>query len=192
MNPFNKPLDELEQDFAPPSSHRKSQCSDEENHEEHCRDPNRMKPAEIQANLNMFMADQKAEMNANKILFLSPEEREKMEKAKLKVKRHFQNFFRRHMIKNSKLFFNKWISYVEFVKGREQEFNNAKKMVLAKKKFRKKLMNEFDKQQSKRLLNGIKALNQNNLKNEDEVGDEHDQTQSNASIVGKDETKEAF
>ena len=45
-----------------------------------------MNPAEIQANLNMFMADQKAEQNANKILFLSPEEREKMEKAKMKVK----------------------------------------------------------------------------------------------------------
>jgi len=53
----------------------------------------------------MFMADQKAELNANKILFLSPEEREKMEKAKMKVKVHFQGFFRRHLIKGSEELF---------------------------------------------------------------------------------------
>ena len=87
MNPFNKTV---AQDDAAPSESQISCHSEHEGSEEHnCRDPNRLMPAEIQANLNMFMADQKAELNANKIRFLSPEEREKMEKAKLKVKKHF-------------------------------------------------------------------------------------------------------
>ena len=107
----------------------------------------------------MFMADQKAEQNANKILFLSPDEREKMEKAKMKVKQHFQGFFRRHMIKGTASLFDKWKAYVEFHRAREGEFNQARKMVIARRKFLKKLKDEFDKQESKRLLNGIKALN---------------------------------
>ena len=82
-----------------------------------------MKPAEIQANLNMFMADQKAEQNNNKMNFLSPEERVKMEKAKMKVKLHFQQFFRRHLIKGTQSIFDKWVAYVEFSRAREGEFN---------------------------------------------------------------------
>jgi hypothetical protein len=141
------------------------------------------------------MADQKAELNANKIQFLSPEEREKMEKAKLKVKKYFMGFFRRHQIKGSALFFSKWVSYNEFAKGREIEFNNAKRLVIAKKKFKKKLKDEFDKQESKRLLNGIKALNQNNLKNEEENdgADEDGEVTANTTVVGNvEEKKEAF
>ena len=110
MHPFGKP----EQDEVPGT--KRSVCTSEgENEDNHaCRDPNKLRPAEIQANLNMFMADQKAEMNANKILFLSPDEREKMEKAKMKVKQHFQGFFRRHMIKGTRSLFDKWIAFVEF------------------------------------------------------------------------------
>jgi hypothetical protein len=110
MNPFHKHNDDE------PCESKKSVCSadaDDFDHDhDHKKDPTKMNPAEIQANLNMFMADQKAEQNANKILFLSPDEREKMEKAKMKVKVHFQGFFRRHMIKGSQAMFDKWVAFV--------------------------------------------------------------------------------
>mgnify|MGYP007096510771 CR=1 FL=1 len=63
------------------------------------------------------------------------------------------------MIKGTKSLFDKWVAYVEFTKAREGEFNQARKMVVARRKFNKKLHDEFEKQVSKRLLNGIKALN---------------------------------
>ena len=67
-------------------------------------------------------------------------------------------------------------------------------MVVAKRKFLKKLKDEFDKQESKRLLNGIKALNQNNLKNEEEgIEMDEGEGQLDQSIAAKKEdAKEAF
>jgi hypothetical protein len=45
-----------------------------------------MTAALIKANLNHFKAEQKADLEENKVRFMSPEERLKMEKSKLKVK----------------------------------------------------------------------------------------------------------
>jgi|TARA_B110000285_G_C14803861_1_gene458768 hypothetical protein len=53
---------------------------------------------------------------------MSPEERAKLEKSKLKVKQHFQKFFRHHAVKKHKRYFNIWAAYVEGQKAREQEF----------------------------------------------------------------------
>ena len=100
------------------------------------------------------------------------------------------------MIKGTKSLFDKWVAYVEFCNSREGEFNHAKKMVITRRKFKKKLKDEYDKQLSKLLLNGIKALNQNNLKNEDEGKEEEeyeDAEAANTTVVeAKEETKEAF
>jgi len=52
-------------------------------------------------------------------------------------------------------------------------------MVVKRRKYKKKLKDEFDKQESKRLLNGIKALNQNNLKNEEEGIDNEEPAEEN-------------
>lgn len=60
---------------------------------------------------------------------MSPEERAKMEKSKLKVKQHFQKFFRHHAVKKHKKYFNIWLSYVEMLKAREMEFQVARKQV---------------------------------------------------------------
>ena len=115
------------------------------------------------------MADQNQQFNLNKMNFMSPEERARLEKTKLVIRQHFLKFFRHHAVKKNKKFFDKWLSYREFQWGREQEFNAIRKGLLVKRHFKSKLRNEKDKQQSHVLLNGFKSLNQNNLKNDEEV-----------------------
>ena len=105
------------------------------------------------------MAEQKRDMEQNKQQYLSPDERQRIEKAKLQVKQHFLKFFRHHSVKKNKQFFLKWVTYVEFEKHRESEFEKVRKFLLKKNRYKKKLKGDKDKQESHILLNGFKSLN---------------------------------
>jgi len=61
------------------------------------------------------MADQEADENQHKMKYMSPEERLMMEKTKLKVKQHFQKFFRYCAMKKNKVYFQRWHAQVQFI-----------------------------------------------------------------------------
>lgn len=130
-------------------------------------------------------------MDQNKQQYLSPEERQRIEKAKLQVKLHFLKFFRHHSVKKNKQYFIKWKAYVEFEQHREGEFEKVRKFLLKRNRYKKKLKGDKDKQESHILLNGFKALNQNELK---DGGDEAVEVnvELDATVSAKMEIQDAF
>jgi hypothetical protein len=95
--------------------------------------------------MNQFMRAQKDELRNNKTSYISPEEREKIEKAKQRVKLHFLKFFRTNLIKKNRLYFNKWKSHMRFEQYKENEFNDIRTFLIKKRKFFKKLKDENTK-----------------------------------------------
>lgn len=91
------------------------------------------------------MRAQKDELRNNKTSYISPEEREKIEKAKQRVKLHFLKFFRTNLIKKNRLYFNKWKSHMRFEQYKENEFNDIRTFLIKKRKFFKKLKDENTK-----------------------------------------------
>lgn len=127
-------------------------------------------PAALAGTLADFVNDQKRDMAENRHQYLSPEERQRIEKAKLQVKQHFLKFFRHHSVKKNKQYFIKWKAFVEFEQHREAEYERVRKGLLKRSRYKKKLKGDKDKQDSHILLNGFKALNQNELKDGAEDG----------------------
>lgn len=114
-----------------------------------------------------------------------------MEKAKLQVKQHFLKFFRHHSVKKNKQYFIKWKAFVEFEQHREAEYERVRKTLLKRNRYKKKLKGDKDKQDSHILLNGFKALNQNELKEGAEDGGDLGQSMDSTTSA-KIELQDAF
>ena len=74
--------------------------------------------------------------------YLSPEEEARIEKAKLEVKAHYLRFFRHHAVKKNIVFFNRWRSYVEYLKSREEEYVTVRQFTSKKRSFLQSLRDE--------------------------------------------------
>ena len=104
-----------------------------------------MSPDEIRANLIAFKKEQQADVDQNRGKYQSPEEMMKTKKAKLKIRQHFQKFFRFFALKQNQRMFHKWRAYIQFCQNQEAEFEVAQMFTNQEKKYRKQLKNEKNK-----------------------------------------------
>jgi len=108
------------------------------------------------------------EMERNATLYKSPEEKAREHKAKMKVKQHFQRFFRHHAVKKNTIYFLKWRAWVEFKQNREHEHKAVQAYIDKKREFHLQLKQEKEQSLSADPLNGPKSSNINTLKDQQE------------------------
>ena len=70
----------------------------------------------------LFKKDQKQEMEMVKEKYFSPDEMARMRKAKLRIKVHFQKFFRFLSDRRNMIMFNRWKDYTLYVIDKERRY----------------------------------------------------------------------